>query len=177
MSTTPPPSTPLTEIDAIILQLRPRLRQALSFYRIPHPDSEDLVQEVLMAAFRKWDVIHTKDAWILGTLRNKCSMYWKQRRSDRLQPVDSDLLEGLSEPLPPVQERAELMWDLESVFGSLCPRHRTVLWLRYGLGLSTTEVAKRTGYHHSSIRKLTCRSVARLQRELTLSPRAGPKPA
>jgi RNA polymerase sigma factor (sigma-70 family) len=170
---------PIAELEELVEQLRPRVKQMLASYRIPYPDTEDLLQDVLVAAFRKWDSIHTKDAWLIGTLRHKCWMYWKRRRNDRLQAVDLPMLESLSEPQPPLQERSERLWDLETLCAGLCLRHRTVLWLRFGLGMSTDEVAERTGYHHSSIRKLTCRTVARLQRELVapLPRAAGPKPA
>jgi RNA polymerase sigma factor (sigma-70 family) len=179
-TTSPPsaPSSPPLRLEELWLQLRPRLRLILKTYRIPYPDTEDLLQDVLVVAFCKWDTIHTHDAWLLGTLRHKCWLFWKRRRHDLLQGMDMPMLESLSEPLPPVQEQAERIWDLETLAGSLCRRHRAVLWLRYGLGMSTDEVAERTGYHHNSIRKLTCRTVARLQRELVAPPRgAGPKPA
>ncbi|MBV8203366.1 MAG: sigma-70 family RNA polymerase sigma factor, partial [Acidobacteria bacterium] len=64
---------------------------------------------------------------------------------------------------PAPQERAALVWDLESLFANLSVRHRAVLWLRFGLGLSTEEVADRLGYCPASIRKLTLRSLARLR--------------
>jgi RNA polymerase sigma factor (sigma-70 family) len=153
-------------LEELIVQLRPRLRQILSSYRIPYPDSEDLLQDSLIAAYCQWDSILTQDAWLIGTLRNKCAMYWKRQRSNPLQAVDLPILESLSEPLPPFQERSEQLWDLESLFSRLCERHRTVLWLRFGLGMSTLEVAAHTGYHPTSIRKLICRCVARLQRGL-----------
>ena len=171
-SSTAPPALDRREeqLTELIVQLRPRLRQILSSYRIPYPDSEDLLQDTFIAAFCNWDSIQTQDAWLIGTLRNKCAMYWKRQRSNRLQAVDLPMLESLSEPLPPVQERSEQLWDLESLFGSLCQKHRTVLWLRFGLGMSTLEVAARTGYHHTSIRKLICRCVVRLQRGLSAAP-------
>ena len=172
------PSRPAPRLEELWPLLRSRLRLILRSYRIPYPDTEDLLQDVLMVAFCKWETVHAHDSWLLGTLRRKCWLYWKRRRNNLLQAVDTEMLESLSEPLPPVQEQAERIWDLETLAGSLCRRHRAVLWLRYGLGLSTDEVADRTGYNHSSIRKLTCRTVARLQRELVARPGgAGPKPA
>lgn len=166
-------------LEELIYQLRPRLRQVLASYRIPYPDSEDLLQDTLFAAFCQWDSIQTREAWLIGTLRNKCAMYWKRQRNNPLQAVDLPILESLSEPLPPHQERFEQLWDLDSLAGSLCPRHRMVLWLRFGLGMSTLEVAAHTGYHPTSIRKLICRCVERLQRGLAppLPEQAGPKPA
>jgi RNA polymerase sigma factor (sigma-70 family) len=173
-----PPSGPQPRLEELFLELRPRLRLILKTYRIPYPDTEDLLQDVLIVAFCKWHTVHTHDSWLLGTLRRKCWLYWKRRRHDLLQGVDVPTLESLSEPLPPMQEQEERVWDLKTLAGSLCRRHREVLWLRYGLGLTADEVAERTGYNHNSIRKLTYRTVIRLQRELVALPRgAGPKPA
>lgn len=179
MSAIPAPTIPLGEIEDLLRRLRPRLKHVLASFRIPYADAEDLLQDVLVAAFCKWDSIHNKDAWLVGALRNTCAVYWKRQRRNRIDGVEIEMLETLSEPLPPAQERNELLWDLDAAAASLCRRHLTVLRLRFGLGLSTDEIAQRTGYNHSSIRKLTCRSVARLQRELNAPParRAGPKPA
>jgi RNA polymerase sigma factor (sigma-70 family) len=168
-SLSPTPNETPSDLEPIIemmAQLRPRMRQILSSYRVPYPDTEDLLQDVLLVAFRKWESIRTLDAWLIGTLRHKCWMYWKRRRYNLLQAVDFETLESLSEPQPPMQEKSDRLLDLESLCGSLCARHREVLWLRFGLGMTTVEVAKRTGYNQSSIRKLTCRTVARLQRQM-----------
>jgi RNA polymerase sigma factor (sigma-70 family) len=179
MSTNPPPPLARGEIEDLLRRLRPRLRQILASFRVPLADAEDLLQDVLVAAFCKWDSIHSKEAWVIGTLRNTCAVYWKRQRRNRVDGVAAETLESLSEPQPPAQARDELLWDIDAAAESLCRRHRTVLWLRFGLGFSTAEIAASTGYNCSSIRKLTCRSVARLQRELNCQPtrRAGPKPA
>lgn len=156
-------------IDALaelLGQLRPRIRQVFANFRIPAHDAEDVLQEALIVAFLKWDTIHTKDAWLIGTLRKKCAFYWKRQREDRLLGVDLASLEGLCEPVAPDQERSEKMLDFAALTSDLCRRHRIVLWLRYGMGLSASEIAARTGYCDSSIRKLTCRSVARIQKKL-----------
>lgn len=163
----PEPDLPIEAALAdLVWQLRPRIRQVFSNFRIPAFDAEDVLQEVLVIAFLKWDSIRIKDAWLLGTLRKKCALYWKRQRDDRLQGVDFGTLEELCRPVEPGQERIERRLDLAALTSGLCRRHRLVLWLRYGLGLSASEIAARTGYCDSSIRKLTCRSVARLQKKL-----------
>ena len=151
---------------ALVAQLRPRIRQVFSSFHIPPVDAEDVLQDVLLVAFLKWDSIHTKDAWLLGTLRKKCALYWKRRRDDRLEPVEPSALEGYCEPQEPGQQATERRLDLAVLTEGLELRHRVVLWLRYGLGCSTAEIAERTGYCDSSIRKLTCRSVARIQKKM-----------
>ncbi len=162
----PASDIPIEALADLLWQMRPRIRQVFSSFRIPAFDAEDVLQEVLVVAFLKWETIRIKDAWLLGTLRKKCALYWKRQRDDRLQGVDIGALEGLCEPVAPGQERIDRRLDLTVLTSDLCRRHRVVLWLRYGLGLSASEIAARTGYCDSSIRKLTCRSVARLQKKI-----------
>ena len=162
---------PIEALADLLWQLRPRIRHVFSNFRIPSFDADDVLQDVLVIAFLKWDTIRIKDAWLIGTLRKKCVLYWKRQREDRLYGVDAETLEDLCQPVGPDQERIERRLDIMALTSDLCQRHRLVLWLRYGVGLSASEIAARTGYCGSSIRKLTGRSVARIQR------RFGPKPA
>lgn len=176
MTCTAPSSIPAAErepLDEILERMRPRFKRVLKKYAIPYADAEDLLQETLLEALRKWDSIRYVEAWLLGTLRHKCSNYWKRQRADRVQAVDWTMLEELSEPQAPAQEQDEILLDLRTLTQGLGKRHRSVLWLRFGVGLSTAEVARRLGYCPSSIRKLTCRSMARLQRWAVSPPADG----
>ena len=157
----PPDGETLLEL---LESIRPRLKRILRSYDIPFEDAEDLIQEALLDALRKWDDIRVKDVWLLGTVRFKCSHYWKRKRAGRVEAFDLPDLEELSGPQAPGQEQAEIALDLRSLTRGLDERHRAVLWLRYGMGLSTDEVAQRLGYCSSSIRKLSGRCLARLQR-------------
>ncbi len=163
----PDPISPSPD-DRTLLELleaiRPRLKRLLRSYDIPPEDAEDLVQESILEALRKWGTIRQKDTWLLGTLRFKCSHYWKKRRGDRVEAFDLPELEELSEPQAPDQEQREIAMDLRSLTRGVDGRHRAALWLRFGVGLSTDEVASRLGYSAASIRKLTGRCLARLQR-------------
>jgi RNA polymerase sigma factor (sigma-70 family) len=156
---------PATEtLEELLEKVRPRLKQVLKRYDIPFQDAEDLLQEAFVELFRKWETIRVKDAWLLGTVRFKCSTYWKRRRAERVQAFDLPELTELSPPQPPEQERTEVLHDLRHLVRGLDDRHLAVLYLRFGLGLSSAEVALRLGYRSSSIRKLADRSLARLRR-------------
>jgi len=157
-------------LGEVLQRMRPRIKRLLKSYDIPYAEAEDLVQETILDALRKWDTIRHLEPWLLGTLRFKCSDYWKRQRQERVQAVDAAELEEVSAPQPPAQEREEILLDLRHLARGLDKRHRAVLWLRYGLGLSTGEVAERLGYCPSSIRKLTGRSMARLQRWVEAAP-------
>ena len=157
----PPDDQTLLELLEVV---RTRLKRLLRGYDIPPEDAEDIVQEALLEALRKWDTIRQKDAWLLGTVRFKCSNYWKRRRGDRVEAFDLAELEELSGPQAPDQEQKEISMDLRSLTRGVDGRHRAALWLRFGVGLSADEVARQLGYSSTSIRKLTGRCLARLQR-------------
>ncbi|HEY4588533.1 MAG TPA: sigma factor, partial [Thermoanaerobaculia bacterium] len=63
------PLPPVPPDDQTLLELleaiRPRLRRLLRSYDIPPEDAEDLVQESILEALRKWDTIRQKDVWLL----------------------------------------------------------------------------------------------------------------
>lgn len=164
-----------SDLGPLVQQLRPKLRRILGGFRIPPADADDLLQEVFLAALRSWDAIENREAWMMATLRKCCAGYWRRRRTNLLEGVDSALLEALSSPQPAPQEQAAMAWDLQSLCGILPARHRAVLWLRFGMGLSTEEVAERLGYCPASIRKLAGRSLARLRSAMAAA--AHPVPA
>jgi RNA polymerase sigma factor (sigma-70 family) len=151
-------------LEDLLERIRPRLKRVLRSYDIPVQDAEDVLQDAFLEAFRKWDTIRYKDIWLVGAVRFKCSNYWKRQRAERLLGVDPPVLEELSPPQSPGQEQEEIRHDLRSLARGLGARHRAVLWLRFGVGLSTGEIAGRLGYRPSSIRQLTGRCLARLRR-------------
>lgn len=167
-STHRPDSGP--EIEDLLRRLRPRIKKILAHFNIPFEDAEDILQEALIAAFLKWPSIENKEPWFLGTVRNRCMLYWKRRWRRRMEGMDPEDLEALCQPQPPPQERDTMLWDLEVIANAVGERHWAVLFLRYGLGLSNAEIAKRLGYCASSIRKLSCRAVSRLQRRVAMRP-------
>jgi RNA polymerase sigma factor (sigma-70 family) len=172
--TEPLPAPPDTEtLEELLETARPRLRQVLKTCDIPFQDAEDLLQETFLELLRKWDTVRHREAWLVGALRFKCSHYWKRRRAERLQAFDLPELVEMSPPQAPEQERGDLLHDLRRLVRGLDDRHRAVLFLRFGLGLSTAEVASRLGYRASSIGQLSGRTLARLRRWATV---AGPPP-
>ncbi|HEV7515705.1 MAG TPA: sigma-70 family RNA polymerase sigma factor [Thermoanaerobaculia bacterium] len=160
-----PDPEPIT-FEELIAASRPKVRRVFAHYRIPHQDAEDLLQEALIVTLRRWSEIRHKEGWLVVTLRYKCSIYWREKQTSRMQAVDPPFLEVLSEAVPPEQERAEMHWDLDSLFACLEERHSALLRLRYLHGYSTAECAEILGYNVSSVRKLCGRAVAKMLRRL-----------
>ena len=152
--------------DDFLRRMEPRLKRLLGTYRIPPDDAEDVLQQTLLALLYQWDRVRDPESWLLGTLKRHCLMYWRNNRRRIYSAVDSAVLEWLSEPVAPNQERTDLLCDLESLLDRLPARCRSLLKLRFRMGFEPTEIARRLGYRVSSIGKITHRCLAALSREL-----------
>lgn len=125
------------------------------------------MQQCLLAFINKRGQIESPEAWLAGTMRNHCLMYWRRRRRRLYRAVDTAILEALAEPTPSEQLAIDFSHDMANVLSQIPPRCRQVLELRYGLGYQPIETAQRLGYRSSSIYKVLNRCLAALSRTLT----------
>ena len=166
MNSSVPPDLAEPSLEEILARAEPRLKRVLSRYQIPAQDADDLLQETFLIMVSKAGSIRNYDAWLVGTLANRCIIYWRKHRSKLWDLVDSAILELLADVEAPPQESADLRYDLDSLLSNLPDRCRSLLRLRYGFGCSTAETAERMGYCESSIRKVTRRCLAALTEQL-----------
>lgn len=152
--------------DDFLREMEPRLKKLLATYRIPAEDAEDVLQQTLLALLYQWERVRDPECWLLGTMKRHCLMYWRNSRRRIYSAVDSTMLEWLSEPVAPNQEKTDLLSDLDSLLDRLPSRCRSLLKLRFRMGYEPFEVARQLGYRASSIGKLTTRCLAALSREL-----------
>ena len=61
-------------------QLRWRMGLVLYRYRIPVDHGEDLIQTAFVLGITRWTEIRNPTTWLLGTLTNRCILYWRARR-------------------------------------------------------------------------------------------------
>ena len=162
---------PLPEdtLEEFLKRVRPRIRALFLRYRIPPQDTEDILQQALLALLYHRDSIRDSEAWLIGTLRNKCLLYWRDHRRKLYDAVDAAVLEFVAEPQAPDQEGADLQRDLASAIEQLPERCRSILALRYRHGYSPSEMAEFTGHSQGSISKMTNRCLAALTRRLVAS--------
>jgi RNA polymerase sigma-70 factor (sigma-E family) len=137
--------------------------------------AEDVVQEVLIRANARWQVIETlprPEAYIRKMIVNEY-LAWR-RRSWRLvlSGAGSDI-EGLPAPDPAIgyAEREAMLAELTK----LPRRQRAVVVLRYYEGLSDQEIAGILGCTPGTVRGHASRALAALRVELTRTPL--PEPA
>jgi RNA polymerase sigma factor (sigma-70 family) len=164
--TTPANPSAWDSLNNLLPRVQPKLERILGYYQIPPQDADDLIQDSVLTLLYKWEKIHSAEAWLLATLKRRCLMYWRSRRSRLTDAVDAAILDLLAEPAAPSQEKKDISHDLERVLEHLPERCQNLLRLRYGLGYKPAEVADRMGYRASSIRKVASRCLAALTRQL-----------
>jgi RNA polymerase sigma factor (sigma-70 family) len=165
----PEPTENDATFEEFLKEVEPKLKRLLGTYRIPSEDAEDILQQALLALLYQWDRVRDPESWLFGTVRRHCLMFWRTNRRKIYSAVDSAILEWLSRPIAPEQEKADLLCDLESLIDRLPSRCRSLLRLRFQLGYEPPEVASKLGYRASSIGKITNRCLAALSRELVAS--------
>lgn len=153
-------------LESFLHQVRPRLKSLFARYRIPPQDTEDILQQALLALVYQRHNIRDPEAWLFGTLRNKCLLYWREQRRRLYETVDAAVLEMVAGPMAPAQEGDDLRRDLENAIERLPERCRSLLYLRYNQGHDPLDVAEKLGYSHTSISKITTRCLAALTRHL-----------
>jgi RNA polymerase sigma-70 factor (ECF subfamily) len=152
--------------ESFLSRVQPRLKVLFVRYRIPPQDTDDIVQQALLALVYQRQEIRDAEAWLLGTIRNKCLLYWREQRRKLYEAVDAAVLEFMAEPTAPDQEETDRRRDLANAIERLPERCRSLLALRYRHGYEPLELAERLGYSPSSINKITTRCLAALTRHL-----------
>jgi RNA polymerase sigma factor (sigma-70 family) len=166
---TPELTETVISFEEFLKAVEPKLKRLLALYRIPTEDAEDVLQQALLALLYQWERVRDPESWLFGTVRRHCLMYWRMHRRRIYSAVDSTILEWLSQPIAPSQDRSDLLSDLEHLIDRLPSRCRSLLRLRFRLGYEPLEVADKLGYRASSIGKITTRCLAALSRELLAS--------
>lgn len=165
----PEPTENAATFEEFLKAVEPRLKRLLATYHIPAEDAEDVLQQALLALLYQWERVRDPESWLFGTVKRHCLMYWRKHRRRLYSAVDTTILEWLSRPVAPSQERADLLCDLKNLIDRLPSRCRRLLRLRFLEGYEPQEAAREMGYQASSINKVTTRCLAALSRALLAS--------
>jgi RNA polymerase sigma factor (sigma-70 family) len=169
MNSLEPSKDAQASLEEFLKRVWPKVKVTFARQHIPIQDTEDILQQALLALLYQRDHIRDQEAWLLGTIRNKCRLYWREQRRRLYDTVDAAVLECMAEPIPPEQEVADRRRDLATAIGKLPEKCRTFLDLRYRHGYEPGEVAERLGYSPASIGKTSARCIAALTRQFTAS--------
>ena len=129
-----------------------------------HHRGEDLVQGALTKVYLKWDRVDTplayaRKALVTGHIDSTRRRWWGERPTEELP--DTPGTDGLVAS----DERDEL----RRLLGSLSPRERAVVVLRYYCDQSEQETAAALGMPVGTVKSTCARALARLRVEATAS--------
>jgi RNA polymerase sigma-70 factor (ECF subfamily) len=133
-------------------------------------DSDDVVQEAMLRAYRFFDRFHGADAraWLLQIVRNCCYTWLdKNRPSELMTEFNEEVHHRPSATPESLASQADERQQLKLALESLSPRSREVLILRELEGCSYKEIGEITGIPIGTVMSTLSRSRERLQRTLS----------
>jgi RNA polymerase sigma-70 factor (sigma-E family) len=132
-------------------------------------EAEDLVQETLMRVAKRWPRVRSMDhpaayarRILINLALDRSRRHSRERRELDGPPLEDRADEGSSRDLGRVDAQSELV----SALGTLPPRQRAVLVLRYFVDLPEAEVAAALGCSLGTVKSTASRGLARLEQEL-----------
>ena len=143
------------------------------FYRVGcrHPDTEDIVQEVMMAAIRGMPNFAQRSSlfsWLCGIAKNKIAQFRAKRaKATTIEAVLSNvngeldlLLQQVDRsPLPlEIIEKQEVRNMVGAAMASLQPAYRRVLDLKYVSGLPVKEIAAKLNKTPKAVESMLTRA-------------------
>jgi RNA polymerase sigma-70 factor (sigma-E family) len=127
--------------------------------------AEDITQNVLVRAQRRWSRIGRLDApeqYLKRMVLNEF-LSWRRRRAAHLVPLSRESLNALAEPTPdptmPHDERDAML----RLIAALSPRQRAVIALRFYEDLSIEEIAEVLHCRTVTVRTHLSRALAALR--------------
>lgn len=132
-------------------------------------ESEELVQETLLAAFDAFPSFRGEGsvkAWLFGIARRICGRHTelRSRREAKLRLVHDTGRTRDAADLAMERERAE---RARAALSKLKPSEREAVVLRYEAGLSFRELAEACGVDEAAARKRVSRALSRLRADLS----------
>lgn len=156
-------------VEDLLVKHRTTVLKILARYRIPSQDAEDLIQDTLLAYLYQHAEVRDPGKWLLGTLRNRCLLYWRARRRHQLDSLDNVLDLICYDDTVSDQELVEHRHDLECMSKGLSTVCRDAIQLHYLNGLSYRDTASRLGYKPSGIHKVMDRCLSALLSAMTVT--------
>ena len=153
-------------LEEILEDLLPRIQHVFSRFHIPPRDAETVLRQTLLTYLYKKSHILDAERWLMGTLRSRCLLYWRDRRHRVYTSVDEALLASVAQSRESPEQRRGLLRDLNSALAKIPRRYRGLLWSRYRRQFGSPENPQPSGHTGSGIERMTERCLAALTRGL-----------
>ncbi len=134
----------MIDFETLAADNMPSLERFVKFHVGNLQDAEDILQEVLTAAYRGTETLSDEAAfkpWILGIARNKCNDYFRKKAKRMEIPLESLGETSLTTGIHGVTTRVVVRETLEKLGGT----DKQILYLSYFRDLRQAEIASRLG--------------------------------
>ncbi len=132
----------MTEFERLMRENLLAVERFVKFKITDINDAEDVLQEVLLSAFRNFEQLRSKEtfrAWIIGIARNKCGGYYREKSKNQEIPVDNfEETDFIHTPFGYVENSFT-----EEIFDSLSEKDRQILYFAFFEEMTQTEIAKK----------------------------------
>ena len=159
------------EACQLLDNFRVQARRLLARFRIPSQDAEDLLQDTLLLYLSSDPDVPCIESWLQGTLKNRCLVYWRERRRQFYRTMDLALLDSMADPTAASQEHRIYLDQVIRHLDNLRGPCASLLRLRYQSDFKPSQLADELGYSRRGIYKIIERCVAALSKRLLVKRR------
>ena len=132
----------MDEFELLLTQHKTALKRFVRFKISDREDAEDIIQEVLIAAYRQYGQLKRKESfqsWLIGIARNKCMDWYRKKAA-----VMEISLEALTEKAVGYNRMGLTVREtVRETLDALPDKDRQILYLYYFKELPQQEIAKR----------------------------------
>lgn len=153
-------------LEAFCQRTYPKLVGALDLYLGDVHVAEELAQEALVRAAKRWSRVRGLDSpggWAYRVAMNLAKSWFRRRRAEARAYARIGVTDDAEPDLgADVSDRS----SVRAAVGSLPEAQRAAVVCRYYLGMSGPEAAQALGISHDAVRARTKRAIATLREEL-----------
>lgn len=141
----------MNEFEELLCGTKNAVERFVRFRLTSAADADDVLQEVYLTAYRKFDTLREKDsfkAWIISIARSKCNDYFRQRSIAKVVSLD-DLSECV---LPKSLHGITATNAVRDTIDLLEGKDRLILHLFYNCRMTQADIAKKLGIPQGTVK-------------------------
>ncbi len=132
----------MTEFEILLNECKNAVERFVRFKLSSKADAEDILQEIYLTAFQKFDILADKSqfkAWIISIARNKCNDYYRRQAKN----TDVSIDELTEQPLTASRYGYVEQHDVYDTLELLSENDKQIIDLFYIQGYNQSEIAQR----------------------------------
>ena len=154
-----------TAVDRLASDVLEYVKKRVRALGVPYDDAADVAQACTIEVLRHLDDFDPGkgrfDGWMSGFALNSARAYSRGSRKIKAELA----LEDVAEPIAEENTFSVRREGLEAALEKITPSDRQLLGMKFGLGLTSDEVALRVGMSATQVRKRISRALERLRKQ------------